>query len=134
MCSGGTGGPAGDFRMSAAEQLAESAEGLAGAMFILDKRETYEAVAVLSEADSRRHRDLGLREQKLCEVERTHRAPRLRNRRPHEHRGLGFLDRPSGAIQPVNQHVTAPLVHLVDLADAFLRPVERCDCRNLYRR
>src|SRR6267142_5644435 len=109
MRSGGTGGAPGDFRMPAAERLADSAESLAGAMFILDKREAYEAITVLSETDTRRHRDFGLREQKLGEVERAHRAPRLRNRRPHEHRRLGFLDRPSGAIQPIDEHVTAPL-------------------------
>src|SRR5713101_7024423 len=134
MRSGGTGGAADYFRVPAAERRADSAESLAGAMFILDKRETYEAVAVLSEADTRRHRDFGLREQKLGEVERAHRAPRLRNRRPHEHRRFGFLDRPSGAIQTVNQHVAAALVRRIDLADAFLRAIERRDRRNLNRR
>src|ERR1700723_1137354 len=122
--SGAAGCAYRNFRVTGAQCVTDSANGLARAMLVLDQREPYEAVAVLAEADARRYRDLGLGQQKLCKLERAHRAERLRNRRPHEHRRLGLFDRPSCAIESLDQHVAPPLVGRIDLRDTFLRPVE----------
>src|ERR1700691_1163723 len=132
--SGAAGRADGNCGVTGAQRVTNSAERLAGAMLVLDQREAYEAVAVLTEAHTRRDRDLGLGEQELRELERAHRAERLRNRRPHEHRRLGLLDRPSGAVEPIDQHVAPILVGRIDLGNAFLRSVERGDCCNLHRR
>src|SRR5271156_4926310 len=130
----GAGRTYGNYSVARSQCVTDSAERLARAMLVLDQRETYEAVAVLAEADSRRDRDLGFREQELGELERSHRAERLRNRRPHEHRRLGLLDRPARAIEPLDQHVAPAFVGRVDLSNALLRPVERCDGRHLHGR
>ena len=116
--SGAAGGACWDFGVTASERVTNSAERLARAMLVLDQREAHEAVAVLAEADAWRDRDLGLGEQKLGELERAHRAERIGNRRPHEHRGLGLLHRPSRAIESLDQHVATALVSRVDLGDA----------------
>ena len=77
---------------------------------VLDHREAHVVVAVLAEADARRHRDLRLREQLLRELERAQLAIRLGNLRPHVHRRLRDVDHPAGLVQPLDQHVAALLV------------------------
>src|SRR4029077_5744291 len=116
-----------------AQGMGDSANRLAGAMFVLDECEAHEAVAVGAEADSRRYRDLSLGQQELGELKRAHIAQWLRNRRPHEHRGARLLDRPSGAIEPVDQHVAPAAIKLRDLAHTLLWPIERSDRGDLHR-
>src|SRR5579872_1010344 len=81
------------------EGLLDAANRLASAMLVLDQRETYEAVAIGAESDSRRDRNLGLAQQELGKFQRAHLTKRIGNRRPYEHRGLGLFDRPSGTRQ-----------------------------------
>jgi len=48
-------------------------------------------------------------------------------------RRLGLLDGPAGVAQSVAKHVPAALIHVPDLGDAVLRPLQRCDRSNLDR-
>ena len=70
-------------------------------------------VAVLAEADARRHRDLGLAQQELRELERAHGLGRARGSAPRRTSCLGLLDLPgarAGLGEAVDQHVAARLV------------------------
>src|SRR5438045_3899379 len=53
-----------------AEHVADAARRLAQAVLVLDQRDTHVIVAVVAEADARRHRDLGVRQQALGELDR----------------------------------------------------------------
>src|SRR5712691_6723341 len=88
-------------RGAVTQRMADTANRLARTMLVLDQREADEAVAVRTEAGPGRDRDLGVVQQELCEFERSHRAKRLRNRRPYEHRRTWLFDRPSRPIEPV---------------------------------
>src|SRR5260221_8566813 len=57
-----------------AEHLLDAADRLARARLVLDHREAHVPVAVLAEADARRHRHLGVGHQFFFELERPHRA------------------------------------------------------------
>src|SRR5208282_5312610 len=57
--SGGAGRAHRDIGVAGPERVTNSADRLAAAMLVLDEREAHEPVAVLSEADPRRDRDLG---------------------------------------------------------------------------
>ena len=86
---------------------------------------------MVAETDAGRHRDLGIAQQFLGELQRPHMQIGFRYRRPDKHGRLRLLHRPAGGIQTVAKHVTAALVHVTDLTDAFLRPLERGDRRHL---
>src|SRR6185369_9455787 len=95
-----------------AEGLPDAADGLAQPVLVLDEREAHVVVAVFTEADARRHRHLPLPEQELRELDRSHRAIRLRNLCPHEHRRLRLRNVPPDALQPVAEHVAPYLIAL----------------------
>src|SRR5229473_4113047 len=94
-------GMLGHRRGALTQRMADTANRLARAMLVLDQREADKAVAVRTEAGPGRDRDLGVVQQELCEFERSHRAKRLRNRRPYEHRRTRLFDRPSRPIEPI---------------------------------
>ena len=89
------------------KETADVARGLADALLVLDQRDAHIAVAVLAEADARRHRDLGLLDQQLGEFDAAERLERLRDRRPGEHRGARRRHVPAGAAEAFDQHVAA---------------------------
>src|SRR5437762_240557 len=110
--TGVTGGMV--VRRSAVDVL-EAAEGLLDPLLVLHERESHVALAVLAEADARRHGDLRLLDEQLGELERAERAEGLGDGRPHEHRALRLGDRPPELVQSVDEDVAALAVHLDDL-------------------
>ena len=109
------------------ERLADAAQGLPRAMFVFNQRETDKAIAVGTEADAGRDRDLGFAEQELGKFERAHRAEGFGNRGPDEHRGVRFRDRPARAIEAIYEYIAAAAIGIDDFGDAILRAVERRD-------
>ncbi len=83
-------------------------------MLVFDQAEAHEAVAVLTEADSRRDRYLGLGQQELGELQRPHGAEGLGDGRPDEHRRARLGEFPSASHQPLHQHVAPAAIDLVD--------------------
>src|SRR4051795_3462680 len=81
-----------------AEHVADAARRLAQAVLILDQRDPHMVVAVVAEADARRHRDLGVLEQALGELDRAQLAIELRDLRPHVHGSLRLLDHPADVV------------------------------------
>src|SRR5262245_42804687 len=118
-------GPARGLIEHCAERFLDAADGLPGPMLVLDEREAHVVIAVLAEADARRHGDLGVSQQELAELERAERLVLVGNLGPHEHRRLRLRHVPAGAVEPLAQHVAAPAIGLADLVDVVLRSVER---------
>src|SRR5438552_3705149 len=117
-----------------AEHVADAARRLAQAVLVLDQRDPHMVVAVVAEADARRHRDLGVLEQAFGELDRAELAVGLRDLRPHVHRSLRLLDHPADVVQRLHHHVAPLLVGAAHFLDAFLRPFERDDGGDLHRR
>src|ERR1019366_9753135 len=76
------------------EHVFDAPRRLPRARLVFDQRDAHVVVAIVAEADARRHRHLGLGENLLCEFERTHAAVVLRYPGPDVHRGLGIVDHP----------------------------------------
>ena len=57
--------------------------------------------------------------------------PRLWDPRPYEHRSAGLVDLPAGGLHAFAQNITAHLIHVPDFRDAFLRPLECGNRRDL---
>src|SRR5207249_3785707 len=93
-------------------ELLEAAQRLPDPLLVLDQREAHVPFAVLAEADAGRDGDLGLLHAELGELQRAEPAERLGDGRPHEHRPLGLVDRPSDLVQTVHEHVATLAVHL----------------------
>ncbi len=100
-------------------------------MLVLDKAEAHVGVAILAEADAGGYCHLGIGEQFLGELQRSHLAVGLGDGRPDEHGGLGPLDLPADVVQAVAQHVAPRLVHGGDLLHALLGPLQGRDGRHL---
>src|SRR5437868_795059 len=96
---------------ASAMQTLETAQRLPDAVLVLDECEAHVALAVLAEADARRHRDLRLLDAELRELERAERLVLIGDRRPDEHRALRLLHVPSDLVQSVDQQVAALSVH-----------------------
>src|SRR5262245_39823011 len=77
----GTGGRRG----GPAEGLPDAPHRLTGPMLVFDQREAHVLVAVLPEADARRHRHFSLLEQEFRELDGAHRPQGLRDAAPDEH-------------------------------------------------
>src|SRR4029453_10821709 len=90
------------------ERAADAAHGLPRSMLVLDERHPDEVVAVLSEADPRRHRHLRLLQQELRELDGAHRLPRIRDLGPDEHRRPRRADVPAGALEPAAEDNAPP--------------------------
>src|SRR5215467_1419860 len=118
--------------MSVAEAF-QATQRLPDALFVLHQGEPHVALAVLPEADAGRDRDLRFLDEELGELQRAHRAERLGNRRPHEHRPLGLLHRPADLVEAVDEHVAALAVHLHDVAHDALIALEGDDAGDLNR-
>src|SRR5215831_20926704 len=103
-----------------AAQLLEPAQRLADPLLVLDEREPHVALAVLAEADARRHGNLGLLDQELGELQRAQALERVGDRRPHEHRALRLGHLPAELVEPVHQDVAPLAMELDDLADTLL--------------
>jgi hypothetical protein len=84
---------------------------LLGAVLVLDQGEADMLVAILAEADARRHRDLRFLEQIFAELHRAHFLRRLGNFGPDKHRPLGSRNMPAGAVEAVEQRVAPLLIH-----------------------
>ncbi len=91
-------------------------------------------VAVVAEADPRRHRDLGVLQQLLGELQRAQMRVGLGDLRPDVHRGLRVLHHPAGLAQSLHQDVAALLVLPGDIADALLVAFQSGDGRHLQGR
>src|SRR5207249_9053969 len=100
---------------------------------VLHERETNVTLAVLAEADARRHRDLRFLDEELGELERAETAEGFGDRRPDEHRALRLRHAPAELVETVHQHVAALAVNLDDLLDALLVGLERHDAGDLNR-
>ena len=74
------------LRRRAGEKPLDVPRGLPDAVFVLDQGETNKVVAVLAEADTRRHCDIRLLDQQLREFERPEVPERFGDRSPSEHR------------------------------------------------
>src|SRR5438093_416812 len=116
-----------------AAQLLEPAQRLADPLLVLDEREPHVALAVLAEADARRHGHLGLLDQELGELERAQAAEGIGNGSPHEHRALRLGHVPAELVEPVHQDVPALSMKLDDLVDALLVALERDNAGDLDR-
>src|SRR3546814_3072703 len=103
-------------------------------MFVFDQREAHVRVAIFTEADARRDRNLGLFHQLLREFKRTHRLERLGDLGPDEHRRLRLFDFPASRIESIAQHIAAVFVHIANFGDAVLRAFQRGDRGDLDRR
>ena len=93
------------------------------------------AVAVLAEAEARRHRHVGLLDQELGELEAAElrgTAPGSAPRRTCRRVGAG-IGQPARA-KRVDHHVAAPAVDRAHLVDALVRPVQRRRGGDLHRR
>src|SRR5690606_5857704 len=118
----------------AAEGFADAPQGLPDPLLVLDQREAYMRVAIVAEADARRHGDLGLGQQLLGELERPHRLVGIGDLGPDVHRRLGHVDVPAEVGEPPREHVAPLLVAEAHLLDVVLRSLERGDRRHLHRR
>ena len=67
------------------KETADVAGRLADALLVLHQRDAHVTVAVLAEADARRHRHVGLLDQELREFQAAELAEAFRDRRPGEH-------------------------------------------------
>src|SRR5215472_341969 len=128
--TGVTGVTSSSFARSALNVL-EAAERLLDALLVLDEGEAHVAVSVLAEADARRHRDLGLLNAELRELQGAHGAECLGNRRPHEHRALRLRHLPAELVEAIYQHVATLTVQLDDLFDDLLVALQGDDARDL---
>src|SRR6476661_5424664 len=117
--------------LPAAGEGLEAAQGLADALRVLHEGEPDVAVAVLAEADARRHRHLALLDQELGELERAHAAEGLRDGGPHEHGPPGLRHRPADLVEAVDEDVAALAVQLHDVSHALLLALQRDDGRDL---
>src|SRR5262245_22739586 len=116
-----------------AAQLLEPAQRLADPLLVLNEREPHVALAVLAEADARRHGHLGFLDQELGELQRAQALEGVGDRRPHEHRALWLGHLPAELVEPIHQHVAPLAMELDDLADALLVGLERDDTGDLDR-
>ena len=71
---------------SVVEEAAEITRGLADTLFVFDERDADKALALFSEDDARRHRDIGFLDQQLGKLHASKRLEGLRYRSPREHR------------------------------------------------
>ncbi len=100
-------------------------------MFVFNEREAHVVVAVVAEADARRHCHLGVEQQLLGELQRLHLGVGLGDRRPDEHGGLGRLHLPAHLVEALDQGVAPLAVHLADIAHAVLGAFQGGDGRHL---
>src|SRR5262245_23365967 len=106
------------------ERLLDAANRLSRPVLVLDQGKADVVVAVLAEADARRHRHLGLAQEILGELERAHRFVLIGNLGPDEHRRLRLRHVPARAIETLAEDVAALAVALADLVHVVLRSVE----------
>src|SRR5712692_115049 len=118
------------LRLARGETL-QAPQGLLDALLVLDQGEAHVALAVLPEADAGGDCHLALLDEHLGELERAHGAEGVGNRRPDEHRALGFRHGPAELVEAVHQHVAPLLMQPDDLAHAGLVAFERDDGGNL---
>src|SRR5690606_10540397 len=118
----------------AAEGLANAPQGLPDPLLVLDQREAHMGVAVVAEADAGRNGDLGLVQQLLRELERSHGLVGIGDLGPDVHRGPGQVHLPADVGQAAIEHVAPLLVLDPDLLDAVLRAFQGRDGRHLHRR
>src|SRR5215831_10571749 len=87
------------------EKPANISRGLAYALLVFDQGDAHESLAVFTEPDARRHRDIGLFYQQLGKFHAAQILERLGNRRPGKHRRARSRHGPSGAAETLHQHV-----------------------------
>ena len=104
------------------EHLLNSAQGLPRALFVFDEREAYVVISMITEPNAWAHRDLGVNEQFLRKLHRPRGTVLLRDTRPHKHRRLRKIYRPSELIESRNQHIAARLVDVADLCNTVCGP------------
>src|SRR5207249_2416059 len=88
-----------------ATQVLEPAQRLTNALLVLHERETNVTLAVLAEADARRHRDLRFLDEELGELERAETAEGFGDRRPDEHRALRLRHAPAELVRSEERRV-----------------------------
>src|SRR5258705_258799 len=113
------------------ERAADAAPSLADAVLVLHEGEAHEALTTGAEADAGRHRDLGLTDQQLRELEAAELLVRTGHGRPHEHRAFRLLDLPPDARQAVEQRVAPMKVDLIHFLWIVRSLVHRDDRRDL---
>src|SRR5436309_3553043 len=89
------------------------------------------AFAERAEPDAGGYGDQSLLHQELGKLQRPAIPIWLGDGRPEEHRSLGRLDGPAGALEPGDQRVTALAVSFADLTSVFGAFAQRDDCGDL---
>src|SRR5581483_9096026 len=89
------------------QRPAQIAHGLVDALLVLDEGKTHVPVTAWAETDTRRRGDVGLVDQELGEIKRSHLPVWLWNGRPHEHGPLGRHQLPADAVQALTERVAA---------------------------